>query len=81
MNYMTLGELIEELERGEFETVTKQVLRYGVIVEDESWYEQADPRAAHGHHRNLKVHHHDVYWSIKKHNGFVTSIQPMYKYG
>lgn len=73
MNYMTLGELIEEHERGEFETVAKQVLLYGTITEDRSWSEYA------GHYRNMKVRHHDIDWTIKKFNGWVHYVRPLFE--
>lgn len=74
MIYLSIGELIETHERGDFETVAKQVLLYGVIIEDKSWSEYG------GHYRNMKVRHHDVDWTIKKHNGWVHFVRPMFNH-
>lgn len=81
MSHMTIGELIDTVERGEFDIAAKQVLRYGIITEDKTWQDQTNHTTISGHHRHLKVNHHNVLWSIKKHNGSVTYIQPIFNHG
>lgn len=69
MIYLSIGELIETHERGDFETVAKQALMYGEIVEDRGWSTMLG-----NHYREVEVVHHNVEWVINKRNGRVTSI-------
>lgn len=73
MTYLTRSELVDMFERGEMEIVAKQVLLYGWIKEERSWF-GAPAKETRGEHRMLDIQHHDMIWKIGTHNKIVTSV-------
>lgn len=73
MSYLSKKELLIAYTKGSLEEVAKQVIRYGVITDDQSWSEIHGPYR--GENRVLEVRHHQLIWTIEKLNGKVIAIQ------
>lgn len=54
--------------------IRKEILRYGTILEDESWEDDF------GHWRQYRIFHETMYWTMVLKNGSVDTLYWEYSY-
>lgn len=72
MNYLTKKQLISAYNKGHLDDVAKQLRMYGTIFDDKSFEIESGYHV--GHHRIMKIKHHDIEWNIELHNGEVKLV-------
>ena len=72
MNYLNKKQLISAYNKGNLDDVAKQLRMYGTIFDDKSFEIESGYHV--GHHRMMKIKHHDIEWNIALHNSEVKSV-------
>lgn len=73
MMFMTKTQLLKAFKNGQLDEVSKQLRRYGKIVNDSSY--EIESGYYIGSHRDTTIVHHGFVWELNLHNGEVKYVE------